>query len=157
MTPFSVVFANRFPNGLAFHPYPHQVCMISLLSRRWRSSPTSRGPAASNPNLNPPLSHIKFQPLHPRTSPPPNVTTSEIADAEVLIKRVSGACASKAAYATRSEVSTFMRRGDLNGMPYPCQFCGFWHVTTMSKKAQKTLTRKIRAARKLLDSIVTPQ
>jgi hypothetical protein len=93
------------------------------------------------------------QPHQIPTLAPPNVTTSEIADAEVLINRVSGACASKAAYATRSEVATFLRQGDFNGMPYPCQFCGFWHVTTMSKKAQKTLTRKIRAARKLLDSI----
>jgi hypothetical protein len=51
MVPFSVVIANRFPKGLAFHPYPFQVRLFSFLSRRWRSSPTSRGPAEPTPNL----------------------------------------------------------------------------------------------------------
>jgi hypothetical protein len=82
---------------------------------------------------------------------------TEIADAEFLINRVSGSCATKAAYTTRSEVTTYLRQTGFPGLPYTCQFCGFWHVTTMSKKAQKTLLRKLRAAKKLLDSTALSQ
>lgn len=59
MIPFSVVFANRFPKGLAFRPYPFQVLLIFLLSRRWRSSPISPDPAEPNP-------HLDVIPLHRR-------------------------------------------------------------------------------------------
>lgn len=77
---------------------------------------------------------------------------AELSDAKYLINRVSGVCAAKAAYTTRSEVATYLRQTGFTGTPYTCQFCGLWHVTTMSKKAQKLLMRKIRAAQKLLDS-----
>lgn len=100
-------------------------------------------------------------PLHPPKAEDsnPNIVggvseqhqASEIADAEFLISRVSGSCAAKAAYVTRGEVSTYLRQGGFPGTPYACQFCGFWHVTTMTKKAQKTLRRKIRAAQKILN------
>lgn len=80
-------------------------------------------------------------------------SASDISDAEYLISRVSGACAAKAAYSTRSEVATYLRQTGYTGTPYACQFCGLWHVTTMTKKAQKLLMRKIRAAQKILDSI----
>lgn len=82
---------------------------------------------------------------------PEQQSASDISDAEYLISRVSGACAAKAAYTTRSEVATYLRQTGFTGTPYACQFCGLWHVTTMSKKAQKLLMRKIRAAQKLLN------
>ena len=83
---------------------------------------------------------------------PEQQSASDVSDAEFFINRVSGSCAAKAAYTTRSEVSTYLRQTGYPGTPYTCQFCGFWHVTTMPKKAQKLLLRKIRAAQKVLDS-----
>jgi len=90
-------------------------------------------------------------------SPSPDITTSDISDAEYLISRVSGACATKAAYTTRSEVTTYLRQTGFTGTPYACSFCGLWHVTTMPKKAQKLLMRRLRAAKKLLNPIAFSQ
>jgi hypothetical protein len=120
------------------------------------------------------LSRLRRPSPAPRCAPPPpkvehphrdisggipgeEQTTAELADAQYLIDRVSGACAAKAAYTTRNEVSTYLRQTGFTGHPYACQFCGLWHVTTMTKKAQKTLIRKIRAAKKLIESTASPQ
>ena len=123
---------------------------FSHLSRLRRSSPT--------PRCTPPPPKVE----HPHREVLGGVSDHEqsaadIAKAEFLINRISGSCAAKAAYTTRNEVSTFLRQTGFTGTPYACQFCGLWHVTTMSKKAQKLLMRKIRAAQKLLDPTAPSQ
>lgn len=81
---------------------------------------------------------------------------SDLSDAAYLISRVQGACESKAAYTTRREVRSFLSQTGYRGSEYLCQFCHLWHVTTMEKREQKVLTRQIRSAIKLLDSIASP-
>ena len=120
---------------------------FSHLSRLHRASPKPRCDSA------PPKAEHSHRDISGGL--PKEQTTSDISDAEYLINRVSGSCAAKAAYVTRSEVTTYLRQTGFPGSPYACQFCGLWHVSTMPKKAQKLLLRRIRAAKKLLDS--TPQ
>jgi hypothetical protein len=108
--------------------------------------------ANSTPRCAPPPPKVEHTHRDIIETIPEQQSASDVSDAEFLINRVSSSCAAKAAYTNRSEVSTFLRRTGDPGTPYTCQFCGFWHVTTMPKKAQKLLLRKIRAAKKLLDS-----
>jgi len=83
-------------------------------------------------------------------------SASDISDAKFLISRVQSSCQGKAAYMTRAEVTTYLRQSGYKGFPFTCQFCGLWHVTSMTKKQQKALTQKIRTAKKLLDQSITP-
>lgn len=134
------------PSGLP--PFP-SMAKFTHLSRPRRAKPT--------PRCAPPSPKAEHSHRDISGGLAEQQSASDISDAEYLINRVSGACAAKAAYVTRSEVATYLRQTGYTGTPYACQFCGLWHVTTMSKKAQKLLMRKIRAAQKILDSMTTLQ
>lgn len=53
-------------------------------------------------------------------------------------------CATKAAYNTRPEAVTFMRRRQYTGTPYACPWCGFWHITTYDRARARAFTRRLK-------------
>lgn len=50
----------------------------------------------------------------------------------------------KAFYETRAEAKAQIRSGKMRGkqlFAYPCSDCGFWHLTSMSRKTAKRVAK----------------
>jgi hypothetical protein len=131
-----------------FSPLPPMAKFTHLSHRRPAASRKNRSPqhgqappaaAPANPNI---LSGVSGE--------SPNFFC-ELAEARNFLQRLEGACRCKAAYNSRREISTFLRHTGHAGSSYLCQCCDHWHITSMTKREQKTLVRKIRAAKKLVD------
>lgn len=65
-----------------------------------------------------------------------------LADADFLA-RAQTMCRSKAAYVTRAEAVTFVRRNNYNGSPYRCPWCDHWHVTSYDRARAKAFRRRL--------------
>jgi len=137
-----IIIANPFP------PFPPMAKFTHLSHRRPAASSKNRRPqhgqtppaaAPANPNI---LSGVSGE--------SPNLFC-ELIEARNFLQRLEGACRCKAAYNSRREISTFLRHTGHAGSSYLCQCCDHWHITSMTKREQKTLVRKIRAAKKLVD------
>lgn len=77
---------------------------------------------------------------------------SHLSDEEFL-QRAVAMCPTKAAYVTRAEAATLLRRKGFPGTPYKCPNCEFWHTTTFDKRETRVFSRRLsRALRSLQES-----
>lgn len=61
-----------------------------------------------------------------------------------FLDRARSICATKAAFTTRSEAKTFVRRRSYTGEPYLCPWCDLWHITTHDRARAKDFRRRLR-------------
>ena len=62
---------------------------------------------------------------------------------EQFLRRAQNICATKAAYVTRAEAVTAMKRGSFKGKPYLCPFCGHYHCHTQGGHYARAFTRRL--------------
>jgi len=66
-----------------------------------------------------------------------------LSDAQFLA-RAKAVCTCKAAYTTRTEAATFVRRRGYTGEPYLCPWCQLWHLTTYDRARAKAFRRRLK-------------
>ena len=64
-------------------------------------------------------------------------------DDRTFLHCAKSACEHKAAYVSRSEAQTALRRGSFRGKPYRCPFCGYWHNHTRNAAYSRDFTRRL--------------
>ena len=64
---------------------------------------------------------------------------------EDFLHRARSTCRHKAAYVTRAEIRTFLRRNSLSGSIYKCQICGYYHHTTYARPESKAFSKRLRS------------
>lgn len=80
----------------------------------------------------------------------------KVAAARKRLDAAEAACKAKAVYTTRAEASTFLRRRNFKSTIYSCQFCGYFHVSSLNKREFKRVELEIRQARKFLEESTVP-
>lgn len=62
-------------------------------------------------------------------------------DDAAFLAQVRSVCPTKVPHESRKEATIFASK--LGGSPYLCPFCGYWHNTTMDRKAQRDFKRRL--------------
>lgn len=60
-----------------------------------------------------------------------------------FLARAQAMCPTKAAFTTRAEAVTQIRRAGHPGEPYSCPWCQYWHVTTHDRARAKAFRRRL--------------
>jgi predicted RNA-binding Zn-ribbon protein involved in translation (DUF1610 family) len=64
-------------------------------------------------------------------------------DDGAFLTKAQAMCRSKAAYISRREAIALLRRHGLQAHPYPCPWCGNWHITTYNRARGKAFSRRL--------------
>jgi hypothetical protein len=74
---------------------------------------------------------------------PARFAPQQLSDAAFL-DRARSICTTKAAFTTRTEAKTFVRRRGYTGEPYLCPWCEHWHITTHDRARAKAFRRRLK-------------
>ena len=74
----------------------------------------------------------------------PSRSDPQLLSDAAFLDRARSICRTKAAFTTRSEAKTFVRRRGYTGDPYLCPWCQLWHITTHDRASARSFTRRLR-------------
>lgn len=72
-----------------------------------------------------------------------HVDPFSLSDADFLAKAQS-MCPTKAAYTTRAEANTTVKRAGLAATPYLCPWCNHYHLTSYDRARAKAFNRRLK-------------
>jgi hypothetical protein len=62
---------------------------------------------------------------------------------DVFLARARAMCKEKAAFVSRAEANSMMKRHHMDGTVYSCPFCDYFHITTKDRRQCRAFTRRL--------------